>query len=388
MKNVLKTLVLGLGAFCSIQTSAQVGIGTNTPHPRAILDLTNTNQKVLVLPTLSAHPIDDTTGMMYYSTTDSVTYFHDGLEFNGVSPWKYNYGTSGTDYLYYNPTSFKGVGIGLNNPTIGNLATIQISSTGREVSNLGTSASIFIGEDDNSNHLIFDNDEILAKSSPTTGGLLKLQEEDGSLRIGSDRPELTDTFVVHLNSTIGSPSNQKSLNVNGRMKEFGNDLLPAGTIVMWSGNTAPAGWALCDGGSYTLADGSGNITVPDLRGKFIAGYDATDTDYNNANTGSAKTGGSETSSHTHNVNPASFQTPAGEGTHSHSGTTGGPSGTKNRCACAAGAVGDGSHTHNFTTAATQGAHQHTIDVPNTTSGGASNTENRPPYYTLAFIFKL
>lgn len=48
--------------------------------------------------------------------------------------------------------------------------------------------------------------------------------------------------------------------------------VPVGTVLMWSGNVAaiPNGFALCDGTNG----------APDLRGKFIVGYDATDVDYN------------------------------------------------------------------------------------------------------------
>src|SRR5262249_23951377 len=48
-----------------------------------------------------------------------------------------------------------------------------------------------------------------------------------------------------------------------------NNLLPTGSIIMWSGTSAPTGWALCDGGGGR----------PDLRGKFIVGYHPSDPDY-------------------------------------------------------------------------------------------------------------
>jgi microcystin-dependent protein len=52
--------------------------------------------------------------------------------------------------------------------------------------------------------------------------------------------------------------------------ETGFGLVPSGAILMWSGETPPVGWALCDGTNGT----------PDLRGRFIVGYDPSDPDYN------------------------------------------------------------------------------------------------------------
>jgi len=48
--------------------------------------------------------------------------------------------------------------------------------------------------------------------------------------------------------------------------------VPKGAIIMWSGSidNIPTGYALCDGENGT----------PDLRGKFIVGYDPSDDDYN------------------------------------------------------------------------------------------------------------
>lgn len=50
-------------------------------------------------------------------------------------------------------------------------------------------------------------------------------------------------------------------------------LVPIGGIIMWSGSpsSVPTGWRLCDGGTVARSDGAGNITVPDLRSKFILG---------------------------------------------------------------------------------------------------------------------
>lgn len=63
------------------------------------------------------------------------------------------------------------------------------------------------------------------------------------------------------------------------------DLTPAGTIVAFGGTTAPAGWLLCDGGSYSTTNeaalygaigyryggSGGSFNVPDFRGVFLRG---------------------------------------------------------------------------------------------------------------------
>ena len=163
-----------------------------------------------------------------------------------------------------------------------------------------------------------------------------------------------------------------------------NGPVPTGGIIMWSGSitSIPTGWAICDGLNGT----------PDLRERFIVGAGSFDnpsvlttTAYPVGPGGN----GNASISHTHDVDPASFATLNTEGTHVHSGTTGGPSSSNDKCSCAgsSGAATDG-HTHAFSTDATQGAHTHNIDVPSTTSSNASVTENRPPYYALAFIMKL
>jgi microcystin-dependent protein len=77
--------------------------------------------------------------------------------------------------------------------------------------------------------------------------------------------------------------------VSGKVQESGNDLLPKGAIIMWSGTTAPAGWAICDGSLYAIklnetqyskipkqdegqyANNPTVIRTPDLIDKFILG---------------------------------------------------------------------------------------------------------------------
>lgn len=82
--------------------------------------------------------------------------------------------------------------------------------------------------------------------------------------------------------------------------------LPLGTILEYSGGTAPKGYMICDGSAisrtkypelfqligttYGSGDGSTTFNIPDKRGKIGVGYDSTNTNFNAL----GKTGGEET----------------------------------------------------------------------------------------------
>ena len=65
------------------------------------------------------------------------------------------------------------------------------------------------------------------------------------------------------NLTLVSQKLQKDgLTIPGNLKVEGKfNYLPKGSIIIWTGNKPPAGWALCDGQNNT----------PDLRGRFVLG---------------------------------------------------------------------------------------------------------------------
>lgn len=157
--------------------------------------------------------------------------------------------------------------------------------------------------------------------------------------------------------------------------------IPTGGIIMWSGavENIPTGWVLCDGGNGT----------PDLRDRFIVGAGnsygvsasggVTTVNLNHSHSiGSESPGTNSTGSHGHHIDINLY---SGIGDT----TDGAQDGSK--------AVGSESHGHHLV-ADTQGAgnHAHTVNAHN--HGGTSGvqlsatTENRPPYYALAFIMKL
>jgi microcystin-dependent protein len=154
-------------------------------------------------------------------------------------------------------------------------------------------------------------------------------------------------------------------------------LIPAGTIVMWSGSIAsiPTGWALCDGTNGT----------PDLRDRFVVGAGNT---YAVGATGGVASNNLRHShtvdSHTHG--PGSYgaairfgdssggqfrkvTVPSFQATHGWDGTSQGPSSSTRT---------DGVAVVGISGAASPGTdHQLSTAV-----------ENRPPYYSLAYIMKL
>lgn len=216
------------------------------------------------------------------------------------------------------------------------------------------------------------------------------------------QPDHTPSIYVQTRSVgIGTNAPSEKLEVNGNIKADTikvkgtltnqinvpgfptNALVPAGIIVMWSGNPSniPNGWALCDGNNGT----------PDLQARFIVGACCDSGSFVPGGMYAAKTtGGSNQVSLSPNQLPA----------HSHNF-----SGNTNV---------DGHHTHTFSgndiptnsfngVARAQGNWNFTADVPGaqgqhshafsgTTGGGiglsGQSHENRPPFLALAYIMKL
>ena len=119
----------------------------------------------------------------------------------------------------------------------------------------------------------------------------------------------------------------------------------SGMIILWSGaaNAIPTGFVLCDGNNGT----------PNLSGRFVVGYDASNGDYDVDDTGGAESvtlNVNQIPSHTHNLlfGIGAFGGSSGAQTPRDSGTTSGR-------------------------------------ISNT--GGGQSHENRPPYYALCYIMK-
>jgi hypothetical protein len=147
-----------------------------------------------------------------------------------------------------------------------------------------------------------------------------------------------------------------SLTVSGSIN--GGGPVPVGAILMWSGNPAdlPAGWYLCDGSNNT----------PDLRGRFIVGYNKDDGDYNSARAGGRAVGEKTAAVPAHSHRLGRPIDVIGRHWHDWAGsstTSSGPSG--NAVTTFEQLDGRGFGLSDF--------------------GGEARIDIRPPYYVLAYI---
>lgn len=134
-------------------------------------------------------------------------------------------------------------------------------------------------------------------------------------------------------------------------------------------NTIPDGWQLCDGSNGT----------PDLRGMFIAGYDPNDADHNAV----GKTGGESKHTLTENEMP----------NHNHSGSVYIPPHKHGlpKAVPAPGGFGDGNaltdkdNLASVEVTETSLAGSQTASFTTAKKGGGQAHENRPKFYTMAWI---
>ena len=149
-----------------------------------------------------------------------------------------------------------------------------------------------------------------------------------------------------------------------------------GLIQLWSGSGVPEGYVLCDGSQVSIAEypelykaigdkyntastKAGYISVPDLRGRFVVGYDPSNQDYNTI----GNMGGEALVTLTLDQIPP----------HSHKITF------KEE------KWGDNGNKRPFPNH-TRPDSGYTADTQVT--GGGSAHENRPPYYVLAYVMKI
>lgn len=183
--------------------------------------------------------------------------------------------------------------------------------------------------------------------------------------------------------------------------------VPVGTICIWYGQSTnvPAGWGICNGGTYTKVVG-GTIVSPDLRDRVVMGAGAVaaqNTAYGAANA-SATTGAAGAHTHAISGTGAHTHTPTVQGhalsvseipshTHTFTGGIGGTnqvesnSGGAGTTLTTAATGGNASHTHGITFTGTDGTHTHTMDTSPTHTHGVTVSTYQPAQ-ALHYIMKL
>lgn len=253
---------------------------------------------------------------------------------------------------------------------------------------------------------------LLAIESATYISDLNISNPPGSDPVGQadDHLRLIKSALKSTFPNINAACNATPLQLNGYF-------VPQGAILMWSGSIAsiPTGWALCNGGTYAKSDGTGNVTVPDLRDRFLVGAGST--------YAVAATGGATSNTPTITVtNQAVALTTAQLPAHNHTASVSDPGHSHG--------VNDPGHVHyagmmsvastvgvaagsNYTMPATfnygnsggsgtgiwlsSSGTGISVSTANTGTGAthvhnntavSSSVPTLPPYYALAFIYKL
>ncbi len=193
--------------------------------------------------------------------------------------------------------------------------------------------------------------------------------------------------IRNLSEVAGKLNNKEGLTIPGNLTVKGSfNYLPRGTIVSWTGTTAPEGWAICNGQNGT----------PNLQGRFVLGWSAAGgkhpkvpgADYNQINGVGGNqihqlTAGempahshrmNDAGNHAHTINsnwkvldPGSYFRRMDNGKYNSVDTNGGGIAPLNSF----GTTAAGNHTH--------GIHN---------AGGNEVHNTMPPYYILAYIMKL
>ena len=249
-----------------------------------------------------------------------------------------------------------------------------------------TSKLFYVNLDNTPGNHWFAINPMLTQGTISTPDVMYTSPAISKVGIGMQAPQIPQaTLDVNGDIRANTAVSTNTLNVAGFPT---NALVPAGIITMWSGDPAnlPAGWALCDGKTF------GTLITPDLRGRFIVGFDpnvpaspaTAPTDGTTANYGKIGNNGGETGHLLDTLETALVRHKHTSVPHSHgiasmfcnNGTNSSPYALTG---------GEQKACENF-------EHMtYSADVLiNEVAGQNANKphENRPPYYVLAYIIKL
>lgn len=212
--------------FCFFSSHAQIGVNTVSPDTTSILDISS-RQKGLLIPRMSSserQAIQNKSNSLLVYDTDSA---------------KYMFALNNLWYVL-NPINAPAA----NSDSVMLRKKLSLGNPSNPVGN-----KLTVHGDETVKGTLYAN-----QVNAGTAGI----SSSGPIRTTSDL-QVGNNLTVAGNITSSDTISAASINVPG----FG--LVPKGIIVMWSGEPSaiPAGWALCDGTNGT----------PDLRGRFVVGYD-------------------------------------------------------------------------------------------------------------------
>ena len=260
--------------FTTSISFAQVGIGTTNPNPDALLDLTTSDQGLLlprvvltdstVAAPLSAH----VPGMFVFNTTASGNvnrgvYYNDGISWKLLGPSSKGWLLTGNTGTISN-TNFLGT---LDNQALtfrtNNIEKVRIETNGT-ISTLNTGNSVFIGENAGA------NDDLTNNLSTFVGFNAGMSNTDGIRNTAIGNNALSANTTGRNNTAIGGTA----LNSNST----GDSNIAIGAFSLSNNTVGRNNVGL---GNQTLRSnifGEGNITIGDYAGRALDLGSTTDVD--------------------------------------------------------------------------------------------------------------
>lgn len=161
-------------------------------------------------------------------------------------------------------------------PRTGTKVSLSGDATGSATFNNSNEITIDVTVTDNSHNHISDNiTDAYANNVPNK---IVKRDANGFIGVGileTDKLEVTEDYAYVNGKSIVRSVNDKTADNAGNINIF--PVIP-GAIIMWPGETVPAGYLECNGQSFDvnanpqMYSALGRNTVPDMRGLFVRGW--------------------------------------------------------------------------------------------------------------------